>query len=172
MGGSGGGGRGLRRDELKKLEEIARETLRRGAQPEKRSVFISFASEDLDEVNLLRGQAKNEQTDLEFVDRSLKAPFESDNAEYIRRGIRERIKQASVTIVYLTDSSATSKWVDWEIRESARQGKGVIAMYAGEGPPRKLPWAITELGIKPVPWTHRELSSAIEKAAKKRVHEE
>jgi hypothetical protein len=169
MGGSGGGGRGLRPEELKKLEEIAKESLRQTAQPAKRSVFIAFASDDLDEINLLRGQAKNEQTDLEFIDRSLKDPFDSERAEYIKRGIRERIKQASVTIVYLTDNSADSKWVDWEIRESARLGKGVVGMYRGDKPPQRLPNAAKELGIKVVPWNHEHLSDAIETAAKTRT---
>jgi hypothetical protein len=168
MGGSGGGGRGLSAKELKKLEEIAKENLRQSAQPAKRSVFISFASEDLNEINLLRGQAKNEQTDLEFIDRSLKDPFDSERAEYIKRGIRERIKQASVTIVYLTDNSADSKWVDWEIRESVRLGKGVRGMYQGDKPPQRLPNAVKESGIKLVPWNHEQLSAAIEEAAKTR----
>jgi len=41
-------------------------------------------------VNLLRGQARNENSDLEFSDWSLSEPFDSKNAEYIKRGIRER----------------------------------------------------------------------------------
>lgn len=168
MGGGGGGGRGLRPDELKRLEQLAKETLRKSAEPQRRSVFISFAGEDLDEVNLLRGQAKNEQSDLEFIDRSLQAPFDSREAEYIKRGIRERIRQASVTLCYITKNSVSSKWVDWEIRESIRLGKGVIAMYKGDKPPSILPNAIKEFDVVLVPWKHENLSLAIENAAKKR----
>ncbi len=164
MGGSGGGGRGFSKEDLKELEQLAKDSLR----PAKRSVFISFASEDLDEVNLFRGQAKNEGTDLEFVDRSLKEPFDSKNAEYIQRGIRERIRQSTVTICYLTESSVQSKWVDWEIRESIKLGKGVIAMYKSDSKPRKLPSAIKEHKIKIVPWSHEAIMTAIEKVAKKR----
>ena len=64
MGGGGGGGRDLTPDELDRLEDVARKKLKQGDLPEKRNVFISFASEDMDEVNLLRGQAKNESSDL------------------------------------------------------------------------------------------------------------
>ena len=131
MGGTGGGGRSLRRDELETLERIARETLRDAAQPQKRNVFISFAEEDLPEVNLLRGQAKKENSAIDFNDWSLRERFDSRNAEYVRRGIRERIRQSSITLVYLSDDAARSKWVDWEIRESLRLGKAVIAMYQG-----------------------------------------
>lgn len=165
MGGARGGGRNLRDEELRALEEVARGTLREGSQPQKRNVFISFVEEDLAEVNLLRGQAKNENSNLEFNDWSLKEPFDSKNAEYIKRGIRERIRQCSVTVCYLTENTAKSRWVDWEIRESIELGKGVIVMYKGDTPPKNLPPVIKELGIKLVPWNQEELNKAIGKAA-------
>ena len=168
MGGGRGGRRSLREDELRALEQTAREALREGAQPKKRNVFISFASEDLAEVNLLRGQAKKESSDLEFNDWSLKRPFDSKDAEYIKRGIRERIRQSSVTICYVTKNTAQSKWVDWEIRESIKLGKEVIAMYKGDASPRSLPTAIKEFGIKLIPWSQKEISAAIDEAVKER----
>jgi hypothetical protein len=164
--GGGGGGSSLTPDELKKLEEIAKKVIKEGAVPKKRSIFISFAGEDLNEVNLLRGQAKNENSDLEFIDRSLQKPFDSKDAEYIKRGIRERIRQSSITVCYLSENTAQSKWVDWEIRESIALGKGVIAMYKGDSPPAKIPSAIKEFKIKLVSWTHKRLSQAIDIAAK------
>ncbi|MGB8707956.1 MAG: TIR domain-containing protein [Dehalococcoidia bacterium] len=164
MGGSGGGGQSLNKDELRALEEAARASLREAAEPKKRNVFISFVEEDLAEVNLLRGQAKNENTNLEFNDWSLKEPFDSENAEYVRRGIRERIRQSSVTVCYITENTTRSKWVDWEIRESIRLGKGVIAMYKGDKPPLSLPPAIVELDIKVIPWNHMEITRAIDNA--------
>lgn len=165
MGGSGGG-RGLSPDELKRLEKVAKKAVKDKSTSEKKSVFISFSGEDVNEVNLLRGQAKNEASDLEFIDRSLKEPFDSKNAEYIKRGIRERIRQSSVTVVYVTENTAQSKWVDWEIRESLSLGKGVIAMYKGDKSPSKIPSAIKEHKIKLVPWDHEKLSKAIDDVAK------
>lgn len=167
MGGSSGGGRGLTRRELEVLKDTAKEKLKEKAQP-RRNVFLSFAGEDLDDVNLIRGQAKNDNIEFEFSDRSLKTPFDSDDAEYIRRGIRERIKQASVTLVYLSEDSASSKWVDWEIRESQRQSKGVIGVYGGDSPPSNLPPAAKEFGIRTVSWKARDIAEAIERAAQER----
>ena len=166
--GGGGGYRKLSRGDLSRLEEVARKTLREGTETGKRNVFISFSHQDLDEVNLLRGQAKNENSEFEFSDWSLREPFDSDKAEYIRRGIRERIKQCSVTLVYLTPHSAGSKWVDWEIRESARLGKGVVGVYKGDSPPRSLPAAAKECSVKLVPWKHKGLAAAIERASETR----
>jgi hypothetical protein len=164
MGGGGGGGRNLSKDELSFLEKKAKEALK-GSQPEKRNIFISFDSGDLDKVNLLRGQAANEDSNLEFNDYSLKEPFDSKKSEYIKRGIRERIRQSSVTICYLSDKTADSQWVDWEIRESKAMGKGVIGVYQGDRSPSRLPKAITDLKIKVIPWNQKLINQEIDRAA-------
>ena len=166
--GGGGGGRGLTPDELRNLEQRAKESLKEGDGGGKRNVFISFSSEDLDEVNLLRGQAKNENSNIEFNDWSLKEPFDSEKADYIKRGIRERIRQSSVTVVYVSDKTADSKWVDWEIRESLAMGKGVVAMHKGNTPPKRLPKSVTDNQIKVVPWNQKQLAKAIEKESENR----
>lgn len=166
--GSRGGSRGLTPSEFRNLEQRAKKALKKGAGEGKHNVFISFSSDDLDEVNLLRGQAKNENSNIEFNDWSLRAPFDSENANYIKRGIRDRIRQSSVTIVYLSDKTANSEWVDWEIRESLAMGKGVVAMHKGHTPPKHLPKAITENQIQVVPWNQEQLAKAIEKKSKDR----
>lgn len=152
---------------IDRLAKVAQESFKQ-AQPEKRNVFISFDHRDVVEVNLLRGQAKNENNDLEFNDYSLKEPYNSERAEYIKSGIRERIRQASVTVIYISDCTHESEWVEWEARESVAQGKGVICVHKGDTPPSKLPKFTSELGLKVVPWKHKELSEAIEHAAIKR----
>ncbi|WP_419625389.1 TIR domain-containing protein, partial [Thiolapillus sp.] len=91
---------------------------------------------------------KNEKTDLEFDDFSLKEAVNSKNEDYIKQKIRERIDRASVTAVYLTPECAKSKWVDWEITESLKRRKGVIGVYKGDTPPDQLPTALDRYGIK------------------------
>ncbi|MCK6640903.1 MAG: TIR domain-containing protein [Bacteroidia bacterium] len=152
---------------IDRLAKVASDSFK-DAQPEKRNVFISFDNRDLGAVNLLRGQAKNENSDLEFNDYSLREPFNSERAEYIKSGIRERIRQASVTVVYISDVTHESDWVDWEVRESREQGKGVVCVHSGDTPPSKLPGFVKEFNLKVVPWKHDQLSAAIEEAAQKR----
>jgi hypothetical protein len=94
MGGGGGGGRGLTPDELKSLQQKAKKSLKDGDGTGKCNVFISFSSEDLGEVNLLRGQAKNENSDIEFNDWSLKEPFDSKKADYIGDSAPTRLPKA------------------------------------------------------------------------------
>jgi len=159
MGGGGGGGRGLTPEELRSLEQRAKKSLKDGGG--KHNVFISFSSDDLAEVNLLRGQAKSENSDIEFNDWSLKEPFDSKKADYIKRGLRERIRQCSVTVVYVSDKTAGSKWVNWEIEESLTMGKGVVAMHKGDKAPVRLPKAVVDNRVPVVPWNQEQLAKAI-----------
>jgi hypothetical protein len=146
MGGGGGGRRSL--GDIRALEQRAKAALQGG----KRNVFISFAMEDLDEVNLLRAHAKNERSDIEFNDYSVREPYDSERAGYIRQKITERIERASVTVVYLSESTPQSRWVDWEVEKSLSLGKRVIAMYASDKPPTQLPAWVSEKKIGLVPW--------------------
>ena len=159
MGGSGGGG-GRSLGDTHDLEERAREILRQG-QSGRKNVFISFAFEDLDEVNLLRGQAKSEKSDIEFNDLSVREAFDSERAEYIRQKIRERINRCFAVIVYLSAATAASRWVRWEVEKGLELGKRVIAVHSGDTPPENLPAFISDQGIKVVRWSDLadELSS-------------
>ncbi len=166
MGGSSGGG--LPGSDLKRLEEKAKQKLADAKAGRSRHVFICFAYEDLDEVNLLRGQTRSDKTDLQFDDFSVKEAFDSTNAEYIKRQIRERIDRCSVTVVYLSAKSASSKWVNWEIEESLRRDKGVIGVYQSDAAPSTLPSAFVQNGCRTVKWEHNALMKAIDDASTKR----
>ncbi len=159
--GGGGGGRVLNPRVVQRLEQQARKSLSEAAGTGKQNVFLSFVNEDKADVNLLRGQAKNENSDIEFNDWSVKEAFDSENADYIRRQIRERIRQSSVLLVYVSDKTAGSKWVDWEVREATKLGKTVVAIYKGEIPPKQLPSALIGCKIAPIPWDQKRLSRAI-----------
>lgn len=148
MGGSGGGGWN-QLGNISALEQKAREALTSG----KRNVFISFATEDINEVNLLRAQAKNENSDIEFNDHSVRAPYNSERAEYIRQKITERINRSSVTVVYVSDKTAESRWVGWEVSKSLELGKKVVAVHAGNRFTGRQPSWLKKNGIKMVPWS-------------------
>lgn len=157
MGGGGGSSSGI--GDLESLIKRAKEELKEGEKHGKKNVFISFSYEDIDNVNLLRAQAKNEKSPIEFNDWSVSEPFNSERAPYIKQKIGERITQSSLTVVYLSNHTLNSHWVEWEIEESLRRGKRVIGVFAGDTRPTKIPTAIEHNKIKCVPWS--ELSSTI-----------
>lgn len=97
-------------------------------QKEKKRIFLSFASEDLDHVRGLRLLKDNPDFELEFYDESIKEPIDSNNAEYIKRVIKEQIKRASVTVCLISETTHNSGWVDWELETSFEEDKKIIAM--------------------------------------------
>lgn len=151
MGGGGGGSSSI--GNIQSLVDKAKQELRKSEQQgEKRNVFISFAYEDINQVNLLRGQAKNENSPLEFNDWSVSEPIDSERAPYIKQKIAERIQQSSLTVVFLSNSTAKSPWVAWEIEKSIEMGKHVVGVYPQDAKPTSFPEPITKNRIKCVPW--------------------
>lgn len=148
MGGSSTGG-WSRLGDVRSLEQKAKAALNEG----KRNVFISFATEDMAEVNLLRGQAKNDNNDIEFNDHSVREPYDSEQAEYIKRKIAERINRSSITVVFLSKDTAQSKWVKWEVEKSLELGKKVVAVHSGSQLNGTEPKWISDNGIKTVAWS-------------------
>lgn len=151
MGGGGGSGGSI--GDIRQLVDRAKEELRKGEMIGKRNVFISFAYEDIGTVNLLRGQARNENIPLVFNDWSVSDPIDSERAPYIKQKISERISQCSVTVVFLSESAATSPWVNWEIEQTIKQGKHVIGVYPQNSEPVSRPAAFVEHRLRAVPWS-------------------
>ncbi len=157
MGGGGGSSGSI--GDIQSLIDRAKQELRKTAQVDRRNVFISFAYEDINEVNLLRAQSKNENSPIEFNDWSVSDPIDSERAPYIKQKILERIQQSSLTVVFLSNSTANSKWVSWEIEESIARGKNVLGVYPQNAMPLSLPQPILSHKIRCVPWT--ELATTI-----------
>ncbi len=157
MGGGGGGSGSI--GDIQSLVDRAKQELRRTEEGDRRNVFISFAYEDINEVNLLRAHSKNENCPIEFNDWSVSDPIDSERAPYIKQKILERIQQSSLTVVFLSNSTANSKWVSWEIEESIARGKRVLGVYPQNAKPELLPQSIISHNIKCVPWP--DLASTI-----------
>ncbi len=90
--------------------------------------FLSFVKEDINLVNLFRGQAENERFDLEFDDYSIKEPFDSRNADYIGRGITEQIRYATLTVCLYGPTTHSSDWVVWELNKTLALGKPIMGV--------------------------------------------
>lgn len=142
------GGRGslesLTTHSLSELEDLARKELTAKITTVRRRVFLSFRHTDKNAVDLLRAQAKSETSTLDFIDMSLQTPFNSENAEYIRTGIRSRIQASSATLVFVSDTTFESDWVNWEVEETLNQGKKVIVIDSRTYDGSRIPNSIEE----------------------------
>jgi len=130
----------------------------------KKRVFLSFLAEDSKRVNGLRLLAANPNYDLEFYDESVRVPFDSTNADYIKRQIREKISRSSVTVCLISEQTHTSKWVDWELEESDKKGNTIIAMALKNVPRATLPTFIKGKQLAFHAWDPGKLSSLIQSA--------
>jgi hypothetical protein len=127
--------------------------------------FLSFVQEDLDLVNLFREQAKNERSDLAFTDYSIKEPFNSQNVEYIGRGITEQIKYSTLTICLYGPTTYASEWVNWELNKTLSLGKPImgVSLYSDGRikyyPPPLKDWPRMAWDIKQIVETMDQLAS-------------
>ncbi|WP_299290181.1 TIR domain-containing protein [Nitrosopumilus sp.] len=131
-----------------------------------RRVFLSFVEEDIQLVNLFRGQARNSNSDLEFYDFSIKDPYNSENESYIQQQIRYKLDLVSVTVCLLGYNTYRSPWVNWELRASARKGKGLVGVRLHSSSSDGIPSVLRENNAEIVNWVHDDIIKAIRRAAR------
>jgi hypothetical protein len=91
--------------------------------------FLSFVVEDISLVNFFRGQAKNENNDIEFDDYSVKEPINSRNEDYIKSEITNKIKLSTMTICLYGPTTYLSEWVNWELNKTLEMGKPIMGVW-------------------------------------------
>lgn len=130
-----------------------------------RRVFISYEGEDRNKAkgfNLLRW---NKNVDVEFVGRHLLDPVKSQNPDYIRAEIKERIKGTSVTVIICGAHTNESDWVRKEIEWSLEKNppNGLLAIKLTND--AQVPSALIDCGADVIGWNPKEFADAIERAA-------
>lgn len=110
-------------------------------------VFLSFSIEHKPLVEKFRDQARDSDSALNFRDYSIKEPVRGAWRKYAERLIRE----SSVTICLVGESTWRSEPVNWEVRKSADLGKQILAVYLQSSAVRTPP-ALVDIGVKPMPW--------------------
>jgi hypothetical protein len=134
------------------------------AQLPLRSVFTSFQAEDKWVADWLRTAAKDPAYDISFMDQSVRVPFDSTDADYIKAQIRRRIRRSSITICLVGKTTSLSNWVRFEIMESADKGNRIIAMAVPGLESAKLPKPFEQFGSTLWKWDLDFLMSAIASA--------
>lgn len=136
------------------LDEVKEVT----SEPKVRNVFISFAMEDENMINLLRSQGKNPNLNFYFRDYSVKEPFD----EKWKAGVREKIAQTSVVFVMVSEYSASSEPVNWEVEEAYRQGKKVIAVRLHSDRNDPLPPAVRAHDTPVIDWNLERMNKLMQ----------
>jgi hypothetical protein len=93
---------------------------------DKKTVFVAFAIEDERQRDFLKGQSLHPRAPFEFVDMSVKEPYDSDWKERVRT----RIRRSHGVIVLVSKSSLTSSGQKWEIQCAKDESKPIRGIWA------------------------------------------
>lgn len=119
-------------------------------------IFISFAAEDSRYRDLLVGQARNEQSPFEFVDMSVKEPW--DNTWKTR--CRTKIKGCHGMIALVSKRTASADGQLWEIKCAKEEGVPIRGVNtSSDNRPARLPKELD--GVRVVNWTWDNIASFI-----------
>ncbi len=125
-------------------------------------VFLSYAYEDIQQVRGLKILLANPNYDLDFYDESLGTAVNSQDADYVKSVIGDKIRRSSVTVCLIGDGTHKSSWVNWELEKSIEEGNKIIAMALKGITSATLPPLIKENGLTFHEWSPKYLGDLIE----------
>jgi len=110
---------------------------------DKKVVFVAFAIEDERQRDFLKGQSLNTNSPFEYIDMSVKEPYDSNWKERVRT----RIRRSDGVIALVSKNSLTSSGQKWEIACAREEKKKVLGIWAYKGDRTNL------AGVNTVVWT-------------------
>ena len=131
-----------------------------------RNVFISHRHEDDDGLKALKQLVKPHG--MECRDYSIRAdnPNNAHSEEYIKYQIlAPRIQQAGCLVVYVSDRTRHSEWVEWEIDYAQKLGKRIVGVWARGDRNCEIPEALDRHGDAVVGWNGESIIDAINGAS-------
>ena len=94
--------------------------------PQQKVIFIAFAIEDERQRDFLKGQSLHSRTPFEFIDMSVKVPYDRDWKDRVRT----RIRRSDGVIVLVSKNSTNSSGQRWEIQCAQEEGKPIRGIWA------------------------------------------
>jgi hypothetical protein len=93
---------------------------------DKKVIFIAFAIEDEKQRDFLKGQSLNTDSPFEYVDMSVKEPYDSNWKDRVRT----RIRRSDGVIALVSKNSLNSSGQKWEISCSKEEKKKILGIWA------------------------------------------
>ena len=110
-------------------------------------IFISFAVEDSNYRDMLKGQARNENSPFELVDMSVKQPW--DNAWKTK--CRTKIKGCDGVIALLSKKTRNAEGARWEMKCAIEETIPTIGIHIHKYDKGSIPSELS--GKKVIDWT-------------------
>lgn len=92
----------------------------------KKTIFVAFSMKDEAQRNLLRGQSLNTDSSFEYIDMSVKEPYDSGWKDRVRT----RIRRSDGIIVLVSKNSLISTGQKWEINCAKEENKKILGIWA------------------------------------------
>jgi len=118
-------------------------------------IFVAFAMEDESQRNLLKGQSLNTLSPFEYVDMSVKEPYDSNWKERVRT----RIRRSDGVIALVSSATSSSSGEKWEIQCAREENVPLIGLWAYSDD-RAKPDALKAVRI--IPWTWQGIADFID----------
>lgn len=127
-----------------------------------RNVFISHRHEDDTGLQDLKGLASRHGITCRDYSITADNPNNASSDEYIKRDIlAPRIRQSGCLIVYVSEKTRHSEWVDWEIQYAKKLGKRIVGVWARGDRDCQLPEALERHAHAVVGWNGENIVDAI-----------
>ena len=98
----------------------------RASVPDKKTIFVAFAIEDECQRDLLKGQSLHPRAPYEFIDMSVKEPYD----ERWKDHVRTRIRRSHGVIALIGKNSLSSSGERWEIQCAKDEKKPLRGIWA------------------------------------------
>jgi len=115
-------------------------------------VFVAFAIEDKTLRDFLKGQSLNTNSPFEYIDMSVKEPYDSNWKDRVRT----RIRRSDGVIAIVSKNSLTSSGQEWEITCAREEKKKILGIWAYKDDRTNLP------GVNTVVWTWTAIRNFID----------
>jgi len=120
-------------------------------------IFISFAIEDKFARDNLVFQAKQQdQTPFDFVDMSVKKPWDSK----WKTNCREKIKGCNGLIAFVSDNTVNADGARWEINCAYEEDIPVLPLYVHDSGAKRIPPEL--MGKRIFSWTWKAVKDFID----------
>jgi Thoeris protein ThsB, TIR-like domain len=119
---------------------------------DKKAVFIAFAIEDERQRDFLKGQSLHPRAPFEFIDMSVKQPYDSDWKERVLT----RINRSDGVIVLVSKNSPISSGQKWEIACAKEERKLIRGIWAYANDRTSLD------GVNTFSWSDKNISEFID----------
>lgn len=115
-------------------------------------IFVAFAIEDERQRDFLKGQSLHPRAPFEFVDMSVKQPYDTGWKDRVRT----RIRRSHGVIILVSKNSLASTGQKWEIECAREEGKSIRGIWAYSNDRTAIP------GVNAVTWSDANVSNFID----------